>query len=155
MRIAVPVAACLAALAATPAAATGGLSCDASDKAVDLSVESGVTRGMGGPLLDFKASLSLKLKGVPEDLRKLEFAHEHLPHHWLGNRDIRLRLYREREGNALPHASVEVEILTRQVPKEEDSYRGTYAITVHVMPDDKAAEPRTLTARGRVACFTG
>jgi hypothetical protein len=62
MRIAFATAALLA--GATQAYASGGIGCNSEEPPAKLSIESGVTRGMGGPLFNFRATLEILDKTV-------------------------------------------------------------------------------------------
>lgn len=85
-----------------PAAASGNLTCTARDAAVDLEITSGVSRGLGGALFQFKAELNLKARGIAPDLARIVFTQEHIAHSWVVGDETRLLLYRERTGSA-PH----------------------------------------------------
>ena len=47
-----------------PAAASGGLWCQLEDEQVKISIESGVTHGMGGPVFNFRGKLEIVAKTV-------------------------------------------------------------------------------------------
>lgn len=132
------------------AAASGGLSCETDDKAVKFLVESGVTRGMGGPLFNFRGALEVKDKKVAADLRKIEFGQQHVPQYWLDNKSLKLLVYREREGDK-PHGYVELTIETKAV--DEGTYNGSYQLTVFDTADDPSAEGKTFEFKGKVGCF--
>jgi hypothetical protein len=68
-----------------PAAASGGLSCSLEDQSVRIAIESGVTRGMGGPVFNFR-TLEILDKAVAEDLRRTAFDGRHLPQYRLSER---------------------------------------------------------------------
>lgn len=140
-------------LATGPAAASGGLSCTARDGAVDLSVASGVSRGLGGALFGFTARLRLKGSGLAPDLADIAFEREHVAHSWVVGREARLLLYREREGSA-PHGYVEVTLDTRG-KADPLTAAGTYAVTVHDMTGAADGAGRTRTFKGRATCTLG
>jgi len=52
-----------------PAAASGGLSCSLEDQSVRIAIESGVTRGMGGPIFNFRGTLEIFDKALGKALR--------------------------------------------------------------------------------------
>ena len=133
-----------------PAAASGGLSCDTKDKAIRLSIESGVTRGMGSPIFNFRGTLQLNDRRVADDLRKTQFEQEHVAQYWLDGKNLRLLLYRERVGNK-PHGYVELIIETKG--DGEGGYNGAYRLTVFDMTGDKTGEGKTLAFKGKVGCF--
>jgi len=73
----------LSVCATTPALASGGLSCEAKGKQATLQVESGVTRGMGSPLFNFRGSAQIAARAVAPDLRKIAFSQENVAQYWL------------------------------------------------------------------------
>jgi hypothetical protein len=120
----------LAGLAAAtlPAAASGGIWCHLEDQSVKLSVDSGVTRGLGGPFFNFRGKLEILDKSVPEKLRMIEFDGDSLTHHWLDARALKLHLYREWEVDK-SFDYVELVIET-QAGDDEGLYGGSYKLTV-------------------------
>ena len=143
---------CLAAWT-SHALASGGLDCSAEDKAVKLSVGSGVTHGMGGPTFNFHGELELRSKSVAEDLRKLTFDDTNRPQYWLDGKELRLLLYKEREAEK-KFGSVEVEIRTKAVGEpDEGTYNGSYKIAVYDGGEDGSGEGESATFTGKVSCF--
>ncbi len=131
--------------AAVPAAASGGLWCDAEDQSLKFEASTGVTRGTGA-FFQFKGTLDVKMAGVPDDLRNLPLDGM-LIHSWLDADEAKLQFYFERaEGE---FASVDLTVETEGV--EEGEYRGDYALTVF---ESRAGEPElaTWTAQGKVSC---
>lgn len=137
-------------LAASPALASGGLSCEVKDEAVRFQAEGGVTRGMGGAVFSFRGDLEIRDKAVAADLRKISFERSHLAQYWLDGDELRLLLYKEREGD-VPHGYVE--IVVRTTSDEEGSYRGSYALTAFDMTGDTSGMGKTVTREGAVSCF--
>lgn len=133
-----------------PAFASGGLSCEAEDGSAKIAVESGVTRGMGSPVFNFRGSAEVSDKTIAEDLRTTTFTDEHLAQYWLDSEDLRLVLYREREGDK-PHGYVEITVLTK-AEGDEGSYAGTYALTVFDGTGDDP-EGKTVKFEGKIGCF--
>lgn len=144
-------AAAIFALAASPSFASGGLSCTGDDDKVKFQIESGVTSGMGGPVFNFRGTVEILDTSVAEDLRRLEFAREHLPQYWLDNKRLSLHLYRERDADK-PHGYVDLVIET-QPGDDEGLYGGQYEISVFDTVDEATVEPRTYQASGTVSCF--
>jgi hypothetical protein len=138
-------------LLSTPALASASLACSAEDKAVRFSADAVVSRGLGEQVPQFSGQIELLVQGVPEDFRKLSLSLEHLTQRWLHGGEVKLRIYREREGE--PHGSVELVIATRQSRKDETEYRGRYELAVTTVGQDLAA--KTLKARGRATCSFG
>jgi hypothetical protein len=146
MRFAVVLAALLS--TAGSAAASGGLSCDVEDKDVRIAVSSGVTRGMGSPIFNFRATLEILDEAVTEDLRKTEFEGAHVAQYWLDDQGLRLLLYRERAGDK-PHGYVELTILT-QAGDDEGVYGGTYKLSVFDYSNEK---DQSWTFEAPISCF--
>jgi len=132
------------------ALASGGFSCEAKDSAASFLLESGVTHGMGGPSFNFRGTIDITAKDVPDDLRKMSFAQENLAQYWLDGKELRLVVYREREADK-PHGYVELTILTKTT--EEGSTEGTYALSVYDVGPEGSAEGKTVEAKGKVGCF--
>ena len=132
---------------ATPALASGGIWCNAEDKAVRLSVESGMTRSIGGGFFNFRAGLDIRLPGTPKDFRSLKLDENDLPHHWIDDKEIKLLLYRERSEE--PFGWVHLVIDTKAV--DEGSYAGTYTLTLSNLEPGQS-EAKETTATGPIEC---
>jgi hypothetical protein len=134
-----------------PAAAhaSGGLSCEADDGNLKLEVQSGVTRGMGGPFFEFKAKSEIKAGATPPDLRSLTLD-SHLVHHWLSGKELNLAFYYEREGDK-PHAYVEIVVETDA--QDELDFKGTYELTVFNTEVPEGTDSVVVKATGDVACM--
>lgn len=135
-------------LAAVPAVASGGLDCAAQDANVDFQVSTAVTRGMGGPFFNFKASLALSLAGVPDDLKALTLD-DRLVHSWLDRDEVKLEFYVERQEGEF--ASVSFVIETTAV--DEGEYRGTYRLDVFAPQSPAATETGEIEATGAIVCY--
>ena len=145
---------CVAALLASglPLAASGSLDCEIKDKSVQLTLHSGITRGMGGPFFGFKAALQTSLPKVPADLKAVEFDSGHLAQRWLSEREAKLVIYRERQ-DKVSHGYVEIQIETKRRSKNDDGlYAGSYALTIYSASPDGAPEAKPITARGHISC---
>src|SRR5262249_10988801 len=114
----------------TIAVASGGIGCNVEDHSAKLSIESRVTRGMGGPLVNFRAKLEILDKSVADDLRNIEFKQENVAQYWLDGQSLKLLLYRERSGDK-PFGSVELTVETQM--RDEGTYEGSYKIVVSDM----------------------
>jgi hypothetical protein len=146
--------ACLvSALAATAAHGSAGMSCEASDKTVKLALEAGISRGMGDTVFSFKGELEILVPATPKDFRKLELGRDNLTHHWLDNRNLKLRMYREREGE--PHGSIDLVIEAWPRKNADDlEFRGGYTLTIFDVPK-AGADGKTTVLKGRVSCSAG
>ncbi len=136
-------------LALADARASGGILCTADDAFVAITIESGVTRGMGSPVFNFRAISVIRDDAVSGDLRNTAYAGEHLAQYWLDGEELRLLLYREREEGA--HGYVQIEV--RTTTDEEGLYKGSYGLTVFDMTADTTGEGRTFRGDGPVECF--
>jgi hypothetical protein len=132
-----------------PARASGGLSCTSEDAFAVITIESGVTRGMGGPVFNFRATSVIRDDAVAGDLRNMAYEGEHLAQYWLDGEELRMLLYRERAEGA--HGYVQIEVRTRSA--EEGLYEGSYTLTGLDMTGDTTGEGRTFRQSGSVQCF--
>ena len=143
----------VAVLGCQPAFASGSVHCSADTDGVTIDVGGGVTRGMGGPLFSFEGEVAITGDGIAADLGKTAFAREHVAQYWLDGEDLRLLLYREREGDK-PHGYVELTILTKARPGDdgEGFYDGRYDLTVFDATEDNGGEGVTVKREGEVVC---
>jgi hypothetical protein len=148
MRLVPIVAAAVFVAASAPVAASGGLGCEAKDAYIDFEVDTAVTRGMGGPFFNFRATLAIAVDGVPEDLRKLTLD-DALTHSWLDGEELKLQFYVERQDG--DYASVDFVVETTMV--EEGEYRGGYILTVVTPETPYAPDPVERSATGEVVCY--
>lgn len=132
-----------------PARASGGLSCTSEDAFAVITIESGVTRGMGGPVFNFRATSVIRDDAVAGDLRNMAYDGEHLAQYWLDGEELRMLLYRERAEGA--HGYVQIEVRTSSA--EEGLYEGSYTLTGLDMTGDTTGEGRTFRQSGSVQCF--
>ncbi|MEW9805510.1 hypothetical protein [Mesorhizobium marinum] len=142
------------ALSPVAASASGGISCSAEEGGVTFELGGGVARGMGAPLFSFQGTLEIAGTDVAADLGTTEFSREHVAQYWLDGEDLRLLVYRERDGDA-PHGYVELTIRTKARPGDdgEGLYDGDYEAVLYDTSDAASAEGRTATFAGKVSCF--
>ncbi|MBX3578825.1 MAG: hypothetical protein KF723_16635 [Rhizobiaceae bacterium] len=142
------------ALTASAASASGGIGCEASDKAVKLTIQSGVTRGMGSPLFQFQAQADVLDPKAPKHLQQTAYTDENVSQYWLDGESLKMVLYRETEGD-LPHGYVMVTILTTTSdnPDDEGIYKGEYFISLYDVGTDASAEALQIEHSGTVSCF--
>lgn len=151
MRLWMP-SAVLACLVASPAAATGSFSCSADDKNVSLEADAAFSYGLGRPFNNFRSALEVKTPGTAPDLARIELDGLALTHHWLHGKELKLHLYREREGDV--HGSVELIVEARQSAAEETVYSGRYRLIVFE-GGAGGGKGREHTYKGKVACSVG
>ncbi|MFC6447765.1 hypothetical protein [Shinella zoogloeoides] len=137
--------------AALPASASGGLECTANDKSVNFSVYASLTSGMGNPAYDLAGKLEIRDKAVAQDLRTMTFGGADRPQYWLDSKDLRLILYKEREGNG-PFGSVTLELRARRA-SDEGKFRGTYKLSTEDMTDSNVEGGNATTFSGNISCF--
>ena len=140
-------------LLATPAYASASLSCSADDRSLRFSAEGIVSHGVGETVAQFAGELEVRLKEAPPGLRKLPLALEHLTQRWLHGREVKLRLFREREGEG--QGSVELVVETRGAGNDETAFSGSYVLTVSGEDAAPGTPARTLKARGSASCSLG
>lgn len=148
MRFMIAFACCLA---ASSAAASGGLSCHAEDGHVEIAINSGITRGMGSALFAFGADVEVKDQRVRPELRQMHFERDHVPQYWLEGGALMLRLYRETEGNE-PHAFVQMLVRT-QLDDNHEELRGDYAIQVYDTETVSHDQAHVVELAGAITCF--
>ena len=142
-RIAIALAVLIAAVA--PAAASGGLWCDAKDANVTFEATAGVTRGTGA-FFQLKGTLDVAIEEIPEDLRNLPLDGM-LIHSWLDGDEVKLQFYFERQDGEF--ASIDLTVETEMV--DEGEYRGGYVLTIL---ESRPSEPELgqWSAQGEATC---
>lgn len=133
------------------AGATGSLDCSIADRTLALEAGAAVSYSIGG-FNNFRAALTVKAKDVPTDLARLELGPDDLLHHWFSGNELKLELYREREGS--PHGTLRLVVETKRVPGSDDAYRGSYVLSLYTVREGDG-EGRTRTFKGKAACSVG
>ncbi len=136
--------------AVSPAQASGGLWCTIDDANVKMDIESGVTRGMGGPIFNFRASAELLVKDVAPDFAKLTLD-GNLVHSWIDRDETRLLLYTERQGDA-PFGSIEITIETMGDREEAVDIKGKYEVSYFEAERQKGEADGFIRLTGDVTC---
>lgn len=141
-------------LACQPAFASGGVNCSAAADGVTFELGGGVSRGMGAALFSFDGKLEIAGDAIAADLARTAFTRDHVAQYWLDGEDLRLLLYREREGDK-PHGYVELTIETKARPGDDGAgiYDGRYAVRVFDMSDGNGGEGVIVDREGDVECF--
>ncbi|BAT60673.1 hypothetical protein GJW-30_1_03222 [Variibacter gotjawalensis] len=130
--------------------ATGSLHCEAEDKSLTFQVSGVVSRGVGSRIMNFKGESQIKLPKIADDLKTLSYEQDHLVHSWLSGRELKLHLYREREGEKR-HGYVEIVIETTLKSKTEGAYAGKYNAEVYDLPEG-ASETKPVKFNGAIRC---
>ncbi len=139
-------------LAATPALATGGLSCDIDDPNLKLHVEAGYSYSIPG-LIGVSGSMQPLVGEIPDQLRKIDVTAATLREHWTEGPDIRLLVYQETSGDA-PFGSVKLVIITTQSPDDELTFTGVYRMELFLAESTEGADNQ-ISRTGSVLCQSG
>ena len=129
----------------TPAHASGGLWCGNEGGPVKISIESGVTRGMGFPVFNFRASAEVDDQSIGADLRKITFDGGNLPQYWSEDDELKMVLYRERDGGTF--GSVQIIVRTKMADDAAE-YQGTYSYVAQ----DAGGQGSSLELSGEISC---
>lgn len=138
------------AIVAGEAFASGGLSCETEKGETRIELGGGVTRGLGGPLFNFRGSAEVTDAAVADDLKRTSFEQEHVRQYWLDQNELRLGIYREREADK-EFGYVELVVMTKSTD-EEGTFAGDYVLTVSDMTG-QSSEAKTKTFKGELSCF--
>lgn len=135
--------------ATIPAAqASGGLWCTIDDAHLKLTVETGLSHGMGGAFFNFRATGELSGKDIAADFRKLALD-DKLVHHWVDRDETRLSFYTERsEGD---FGSLEI-IIETMGDREEGDIPGTYELSYFEARRQQGDNDGFIRSSGKVTC---
>ena len=108
-----------------PRPASGGLSCSLEDQSVRIAIESGVTRGMGGPVFNFRGTLEILDKAVrrrpaPDGVRRAASAAV------LAQRDARCSCTSIVSARATSRTAMSIYVIETQAGDDEGLYGGSY-----------------------------
>jgi len=138
-----------------PAHATGNFLCEIDDPALTFTAESTFSHGLGERFTAFAGAGRVLLTEAPGDLADLKVDGNALVHHWFAGNELKLHLYREREGEAA-HGYVELIVDTKRTGEDDETaFVGTYSLVVHDMGGATDGDGRTLKANGRASCSVG
>lgn len=149
------IAAALLPLTFAAAAASGNITCSVDDETFMISFEGIFSQGLGEGLTQARGEISIKpdLGALAAGLAGKPLATEDVKQFWMYGRELKLRLYRDSEGEA--HGSLEVVIETAQDADDETSFSGTYSASVRRVDSKSGAEEETVSSRGPIACSAG
>ena len=134
-------------LVSGPALASGGIACGADDDNVLIRLDGGVSRGMGSALFSFAGEVRVRGDAVADDLAETVFGRQEVAQYWLDEDGLKLRLYREREGDR-PHGYVELIV---DAPSGGNA-EGNYRVEVYDMEQAKNGEAETASLSGSIRC---
>jgi hypothetical protein len=145
-------AATAALIAVAPAHTTGGFGCSASDADVSFDLDALTTRGMGFPVLTFDGSGEIRNESIAPDLRQIAFETRHLAQYWAEDEELKLFVYREREGE-LPYGHIQLIVRTKWT--DDGGATGRYDLQVLDMTGDTTGDGKALSIQGDVSCVFG
>lgn len=132
---------------AAPAAASGGIGCEARDAAVVLDIGIGVSRG-GGGFFNVSGALDIASADLPADLAALQLG-DKLIHSWLDGDELKLQFYHERSEGDFATITLVVEAEAT----EEGTYGGTYSVAVFGIAPAPGSTVDTWSISGPVLCY--
>jgi hypothetical protein len=136
------------------ASATGGLGCGIDDRNIKFDFESVFGYSDIGGLFQIRGELNVRDARVYRTLKTFALDGSELKQQWFRGDDLKLMIYRETEGDGVPHASVKLVIEATRPPEEEEfGYSGKYALTIEPAVDGSNSEAFTVT--GDVGCSAG
>jgi hypothetical protein len=138
---------------AAQAHASAGVSCSIDDKSVVLEVGAAFGRSAGSGMINFGGNLKILMPEAPRDLRALKLERRKLSQIWVHYKDIKMQLYHERPQRGLT-GSINLVLEARQDSENEDSYKGTYLLTIRYAEKKDDAEDKEIEAKGNVVCMT-
>jgi hypothetical protein len=138
--------AALAFLSLAPAHATGGISCEAEDRAAKFTIGSPIGRSTGGAFFQFEGELEVRAANVAEDFKKVTFGKDHLTQSWFDARDLKMHVHFERAGE--PHGTIDLTVEARGTANAE-TWRGRYVLSIG---ETVNGEFRSRRVTGRVSC---
>ena len=144
--------ACLAlvlSFAAIPVShASGGLWCSAEDGNLRLTIESGMSHGLGGAFFNMKASAELLDSRVAADFRNLVLD-DKLVHSWVDADETRLLFYTERSDGDF--GSMELTIETKG-DRDEGDIPGTYELAYFEASRQQGDDDGFIRFSGPITC---
>ena len=144
-----------AALLSAPltASATGGVDCRIDDRNLKLEFEAAFSYSDIGGMFQARGRLAPKQARTFKTLKKIELKDADVGQQWFRGDDLKLMLYRETEGDGVPHAFVKLIIETTKPPEEDFAYSGTSVLTVQ--PAVVKGDEEAVTVKGKVKCSAG
>lgn len=136
--------------ASSPLHAAERLYCAAADEVLKLSIESDISAGDKGKLVNFRGVVGIKDEKVPPAFRHLRFDTPVLVRQSMNNRELRLQLSSGLQDRKL-FGSFELTILAKPTAKAE-RFEGSYDIRILTSPDKKTPHDIVLSHGASVVC---
>ncbi|MCB1445702.1 MAG: hypothetical protein KDJ87_07850 [Rhizobiaceae bacterium] len=142
-------------LAAMPATAfaTGGVGCAIDDGNLQLDFDAAFSYSDIGGVFQARGILDSRMSGTYETLKKMQITDADIRQQWFRGDDLKLMIYRETEGDGVPHAFVKLIVETTKPPEEDFAYGGSYVLTIQ--PAVVRGDEEAVTVEGKVTCSAG
>ncbi len=136
--------------------ATGGLVCEAHDKALKFRVS--VDRSFSSSeFFNFKAQIQVLLKNLPKDLKTIRLDKKQLVHHWLHEKEAKLLIRWDQPvaGSFKEPGAGEWLLVIQAWRKQNDAstLTGSYELTMPSLSLNKEELGSSTVLKGRVICF--
>ncbi len=133
--------------------ATGNLLCSADDENMTFEVEAIFSYSDIGGLFQLAGTLNSRLPATYDTLRRIDIVDADLKQQWFRGDVLKLMLYRETDGEGVPHAAVRLIVEAERSADDELTYVGKYRLTVE--PAVEGGESLPVTVEGDMACEAG
>jgi hypothetical protein len=144
----------LAALATTPAWATGTLACEASQPPFDFDIMATVPYDQGSPLLQLRGEVATIADDAAKTPLVIEFDDSDNTQYWLDETSLNLLFYREGE-DASPFNETTLTIKTTVRADDPVYFDGTYQFESSLKPAKGGGDPFAIKSHGNVTCSFG
>jgi hypothetical protein len=101
----------------------------------------------------FTGAIQIEARDVPSDFRTVMLSSDHVTHTWMHDRDFKLMAYKERQDGLF--AAAELVLETREKPKTDGEYVGTFLLRVTYTIDQPYIDTAMITLRGTAVCSAG
>lgn len=135
------------------ARATGGADCTIDDANLALDISGAFSYSDIGGLFQIRGDLVPKDPRTYKTLRRIALGDADLKQQWFRDKQLKMMLYRETEGDGVPYAYVKLIIETENQGGEEFDYSGDYTLTIE--PATSGSDSAAFTVTGKVTCSVG
>ncbi len=150
-RLYVVAAAALGLLVSSPALASVGLSCSIADKALNVTLDGTISRGVGEGLITVQGDAKANIGILSGEMRAFTFDRGAITQYWLGRQDLKLRIYRETAGEPHETLDIVIDVKSKGDPDGID-YEGSYSASASSMAGVVTGEAKAVAFKGRVSC---